>query len=56
MLIYNSYIKESFAAYSEEIIGIDFIINLKRQAISFYVIEIDQKIVGFCMLKNISHP
>jgi len=52
MLIYNSYIKESFAAYSEENIGIDFIINLKREAISFYVIEIDQKIVGFCVLKN----
>ena len=56
MLIYNSYIKESFAAYSEGIIGIDFVLNLKQQAISFYVIEIDQKIVGFCVLKNYLPP
>ena len=36
MLIYNSYIKESFAVYSEKILGINFMIRWKQEAILFY--------------------
>jgi len=52
MVIYNHHVKYSFAAYSEKDVNVEFFINMKKEAISFYVLEIEKNIVGFAVLRN----
>lgn len=52
MAIYNHYVKKYYAAYSDKELGMDFFEKLRRESISFYVLEIEQQLVGFCVLRN----
>ncbi|GAH65988.1 unnamed protein product, partial [marine sediment metagenome] len=52
MAIYNLYVKKYYAAYSENELGIDFFERLRRESISFYVLEVEKQLVGFCLLRN----
>ncbi|MFX1597203.1 MAG: GNAT family N-acetyltransferase [Promethearchaeota archaeon] len=50
--IYNYYILNCFAAYSEKEVKINFINHLSQECLSFVVLEIEKKIVGFAFIKN----
>jgi len=50
--IYNYYAIKGVAAYSEREVDIDFFLKMKKNALSFYILEIDYKIVGFAVLRN----
>jgi len=50
--IFNYHVKNGFAAYSEKELNIDFINRLIRNSLSFIVLEIEQKIIGFAFLRN----
>ncbi|MFW9902382.1 MAG: GNAT family N-acetyltransferase, partial [Candidatus Thorarchaeota archaeon] len=41
-----------FAAYSEKELKIEFINRLKKDSISFIILEIENKIAGFALLRN----
>ncbi len=50
--VYNYYVKNEFAAYAEKDVPIDFFNNIKEEALSFYILEINAKLVGFAVLRN----
>lgn len=50
--IYNYHVINGFAAYSEKELKIEFINRLKKGSISFIVLEIENKIAGFALLRN----
>jgi phosphinothricin acetyltransferase len=52
MAIYNLYVQKYYAAYSEKELGIDFFERLRRESISFYVLEVKKQVVGFGLLRN----
>lgn len=51
LAIYNQHVKNSYAAYSEKELPVDFINKIKQDAISFYILEIMKKIIGFAVLR-----
>ena len=59
--IFNYFVRESFAGYPEKEFGGEFFEQLRRQALIFYVIETNHKVVGFGFvrpfneLENFSH-
>ncbi len=50
--IYNYYVKNSFAAYSEEELDVNFFIKTIQEAISCHVLEIKTDVVGYAILRN----
>jgi len=52
MNIYNYYVINGVAAYSEKEVDIDFFLRMKKEALSFNILEINNKIVGFSVLRN----
>ncbi|NVM35426.1 MAG: N-acetyltransferase family protein [Candidatus Lokiarchaeota archaeon] len=50
--IYNDHVINGFAAYSEKELSIDFINRLKKDSLSFIILEIEEKITGFAFLRN----
>ncbi|MFX0177584.1 MAG: GNAT family N-acetyltransferase [Candidatus Hodarchaeota archaeon] len=50
--IYNYYVINGVAAYSEKEVDLDFFLKMKKEALSFYILEINNEIVGFCVLRN----
>jgi len=50
--IYNYHVLNGFAAYSEKELKIEFISRLKKDSISFIILEIENKIAGFALLRN----
>ncbi|MFX1568751.1 MAG: GNAT family N-acetyltransferase [Promethearchaeota archaeon] len=50
--IYNYHVINGFAAYSDKELKIEFINRLKKDSISFIILEIENKIVGFAVLRN----
>jgi len=49
--IFNYFVRESFAAYSDEEMDEEFFNRNKNLAKVFYVIEVDNHIIGFAYLK-----
>lgn len=49
--IFNYFIRESFAAYLENEVNLQFFNTLKGAAKVFFVLEADKKIVGFSFIK-----
>ena len=50
--VYNYHVRNGFAAYSEKELKIEFINRLEKESISFIILEIENKIVGFAFLRN----
>ncbi|MFX1308151.1 MAG: GNAT family N-acetyltransferase [Promethearchaeota archaeon] len=50
--IFNSYIKNGFAAYPENEVSINFFNNIRQRAHSFYVLVLGTRVIGFAFLKN----
>ncbi|MFX1445141.1 MAG: GNAT family N-acetyltransferase [Promethearchaeota archaeon] len=50
--IINYFTKNSFAAFPNKEVGIEFFIALKKEAIAFYMLEINKEPVGFCCLRK----
>lgn len=53
LVIFNHYVRYSFAAYPVEEVDITFLEALKKEAVSFpvYVIERETKVLGFGMMR-----
>lgn len=51
MEIYNYYAENDYAVYANHKVESDFFVKSKDESISFYVLEVDSKVVGFCRLK-----
>ncbi len=50
--IFNYYVKNSFAAYPEKELGSNLFNKLVQEAISCYVLEIENAIGGYAILRN----
>ncbi len=50
--ITNYFTKNSFAAFADKEVDIRFFNKLKNEAITFYMLEIDEKSIGFCCLRK----
>ncbi len=50
--IYNYYVINGFAAYSEKELNVNFVIKTIQEAISCYVLEIKMDVVGYAVLRN----
>ncbi len=50
--VFNYHVINGFAAYSEKELSIDFIHRLKKDSLSFIILEIEQDIIGFAFLRN----
>ncbi|KKM03586.1 hypothetical protein LCGC14_1772960 [marine sediment metagenome] len=50
--IYNHYVKNGFAAYSEKELDVNFFIKTIQEVISCYVLEIKMDVVGYAILRN----
>jgi phosphinothricin acetyltransferase len=50
--IYNYYVNNGYEAYSENDVDVGFFINMKKAALSFYILEIKGEPVGFSVLRN----
>lgn len=49
--IYNYYVRNTFAAYPKEPVPLSFIDYLRKDALSFYVAEKDNEVVGFSFIR-----
>jgi L-amino acid N-acyltransferase YncA len=54
MKIYNYYIENSFSAYPDKILPVDFYNKILEMTKGFpaFVMKIDEKVVGFCFIRS----
>ena len=50
--ITNYFTKNSFAAFADKEVDIEFFNKLKNEAVTFYILEINKKSIGFCCLRK----
>lgn len=50
MQILNSFVKDSFAVYAEELVSSNFVINSTNDARVFLVVELKNEVIGFGMI------